>query len=121
MTLNPKPNLNQFFDRVMSATYNCMDHAREVWRELTGEDIADRLPKLQGRFSERRITLAGARTFEYMPKPISPCIVLMQRPKDTPHVGIFYNGRVLQLTAAGVENYPFKHASRAFKSTRCYR
>ena len=115
------PSLDQFFDRVMTPRYNCMDHAREVWAYLTGEDLHDRLPKLQGAFKDRKVSVAGVKTFEYLKEPFSPCIVLMQRPRDTPHVGVFYEGRVMQLGADGVEYTPLRDASRGFQQVRFYR
>jgi len=114
-------NLNQFFTRTMTDEYNCLDLARDVWRELTGEDIADRLPKLQGRFSDRRITLGGARTFQRLQTPVSPCICLMQRPGDQLHVGIYYNRRVIQLTDTGVTNFPHAVATRHHPKVRWYK
>jgi hypothetical protein len=115
------PCLDQFFFRTSTPTYNCFDHAREVWMYLTGENLLDRLPKLRGRFTDRDIALSGARSFTRLEGPVSPCIVLMQRPLEAPHIGVFVDGAVIHLWAKGVEYQPLPTASRAFTKVRFYK
>jgi hypothetical protein len=113
-------NLDQYFDRTMTETYNCLDHVREVWRELKGEDLLGRLPKLHGAFRHRSISIVGARTFRRLTQPESPCIVLMQKPKERPHIGVYYKRSVMHLGAAGVEYQPLAIATRDYKQVRFY-
>lgn len=90
----------------------------EVWLEITGEDLGSRLPGLEN--STLDFDIKQARKFKRLVRPSSPCIVLMQRPHFTPHVGVFYNGRVIHLKPSGVEYQPLDVVARGFTSVRFY-
>jgi hypothetical protein len=115
------PNLDQFFHRRITPTYKCLDHSHEVWAELTGEDLRTRISGVHTSVTDRSISLVGAKSFVPLDKPISPCIVLMQRRFENPHVGIFYKGSIMHLGASGVEYQPVRVASRDYTSVRYYR
>lgn len=104
-------NLNKYFDRTYDEKkYNCLHFAAEIWKELTGKDLIG----LMDEITTRKLHKTDMQQFEYLSKPISPCIVLMKRRRCTPHVGIFFQDRVIHLTELGVECFPLDIASRGF-------
>lgn len=111
-------DINQFFHRSRTRTYMCRHLMREVWLEITGEDLGDRLPGLDSEILA--FDTKQARKFKRFVKPVSPCIVLMRRPHFTPHVGVFYNGRVIHLKPSGVEYQPLEVVARGFTEVRFY-
>lgn len=62
-------------------SYNCWHMTVDAWKDLTGQELTSRQ---LGNFTE-------------LPAPRSPCIALMQRANEVPHVGVFYQGRILHL------------------------
>jgi hypothetical protein len=101
--------------------YNCWHFTREVWLDLTGEDLGDRTPEsltraaLLGRFD------ADVPTFVLLDGPQEPCLVLMRRAGDVPHVGVYTGGRVLQITRDGPTNMPILQACSGYDSAEFYR
>jgi hypothetical protein len=87
---------------------------------MTGVDITERLTGLVGAFVERRPTLSGVKAFKRLPGPINPCLVVMQRFRFVPHVGIFLHGRILHLTNRGVQFQPLVVARQYFISVKYY-
>jgi hypothetical protein len=102
-------------------TYNCWDLAREVWLRLTGQDLGS--PTLVhytvDEFGEQVDAWEGAR-FREIAHPTEPCIVLMQRPRHMPHVGVWHQRRVMHIRRAGVQYVPIEVASLGFTSVRYY-
>lgn len=92
--------------------YNCWDFVREVWQELTGEDVFTVTPP-----SVESI----APHFTPIEAPESPCLVLMLRQRCTPHIGVFYNGRVLHMNKRGPEYSPLHSATASFPTVRYYK
>lgn len=112
---------DDFLDRTPGRTYNCFDFVQEVWLRMTGEDVRNKMTKLIGDFKNRRWTASGMKQFKRLTEPSHPCFVVMQRKRTTPHVGIWFEGRVLHLTATGVEWQPLQVARRYFTDIRYYR
>lgn len=102
------------------ASYNCLHFTRDVWLDLTGVDISDRLAGLW-HLPTKRVRRHNTRSFERLPGPIDPCLVLMQAPREAPHVGIYLRGRILHITTCGVEFMLLDVASRGFKTIRYYK
>jgi hypothetical protein len=100
-----KKSIDPFLCRMQSSTYNCMDFTREVWLFLTDgqEDVVEKLKRLVGDFTNRKVTASGLKGFQKLKQPVSPCFAVMQRFKFTPHVGIYIDGRILHLHNRGVE------------------
>jgi hypothetical protein len=114
-------SIDCFLDRSYNAqTYNCLHFSREVWLALTGRDIGAALQGLLGRVSERGISRGTVAAFARLASPMSPCIVLLQRPRTSPHMGVYLRGKVLHITQQGVEFLPVDLAMRGFKSVRFY-
>lgn len=100
--------------------YNCWDFVREVWLELTGKDVGCRTPEPATPLAMRRRFDKEESEFTRLDKPVSPCIVLMRRPRATPHVGIFYKGKVLSIDERGVTFLPVDIAVLRFTIVRYY-
>jgi hypothetical protein len=113
-------SIDPFFNRVHTKNYNCLDFVREVWLELTGRDIIERLPGLLDESKGKRAGLSGIRQFTRLEKPRNPCLVLMQRAHTEPHIGIYLNRRILHLHERGVEFQPLLVARAYFTSIKYY-
>jgi hypothetical protein len=111
-------SIDKFLDRVKRRDYNCLDFTREVWLQLCGEDMKDRLDKLINAVAVRRVSVSSVRGFEFLRVPRSPCFVVMQRFKLSPHVGIYLNGKILHLSATGAEYQSINVVKQSFQSVR---
>lgn len=102
-------------------TYNCWDLVREVWLRLTDQDLGspELLHYTAMEFSDVVDTWQDVR-YREIPSPQSPCIVLMQRPRHMPHVGVFYKNRVIHIRRAGVQYQPIEVASLGFTTVKWY-
>lgn len=114
-------SVDKFLDRKMDLNYyNCLHLTRDVWLELTGEDLSSRLAGLMGGLDGRRLHRATVRAFRRLTSPVSPCIVLMQLPRYQPHMGVYLRGKVLHFQNHGVEFLPLSLATRGFKTVKFY-
>lgn len=115
-------SVDSFLDRTYDdKNYNCLHFVAEGWFDLTGVDILDALQSLIGAFAERRVTKEGVRAFARLNGPESPCLVVMRRPRTTPHVGIFLRDNVLHIQRCGVQFMPIRVAAFGFKSVQYYK
>lgn len=101
--------------------YNCFDFTRDVWLDLTGEDIGDRLQILHRAIPDRRATKADIAAFNRLDGPQSPSLVMMRRPRAVPHIGVFLRGRILHLRQRGAVFEPPFYATLGFKTVGYYR
>jgi hypothetical protein len=117
------PSIDPFLSRIPKPGYNCLDFTREVWSALFEGDVRARLDALCAGVHDAngRIVLSGVKGFTRLEKPTSPCFVVMQRNKVQPHIGIFYQGRILHLMDRGVEFQPLQVARRYFTKIGFYR
>lgn len=118
--------IDQYFFKVYNAdTYNCLHFAAEVWQDLTGQDILEKLSLGFTVPASESFTLSTARhikrNFTKLSVPESPSLAMMQRARMTPHVGVFFDRRILHITEGGVEFQPPDVASRGFKTVTYYR
>lgn len=115
-------SIDKFLDRQFNEdSYNCLHFACEAWLDLTGQDIRQRLDDLLAvPAAQRRIGRAYTADFKRLDRPHSPCLVLMQRPRSTPHIGVYVRGRVLHIREEGVEFQPLNVATLGFKRVRFY-
>lgn len=95
--------LDHFLSRTYHADkYTCLHFADDVWRELRGESLIDRLHGIDGTQANIGIMQSSAmRNFRKLSRPESPCIVFFRNPGFYNHVGIFVDGSILHLTETG--------------------
>lgn len=83
--------------KYVEGKYNCYDFVRDVWRELTGVDIGDMArPQMDKEGFEGRWEHVAAKWVR-LDALRDPCVVLFQRPRMIPHVGVYMRGKVLHL------------------------
>ncbi len=110
-----------FRHRYDATSYNCAHFLRDAWLQVTGEDLSLVLegflaPKVD-RAPDRRLL----RRFARLERPTSPCVVMMRHGLARPHVGMFYQGRLLQLQENGVTWLPMQIATSGYPSVRFYK
>ncbi len=115
-------SIDEFFQKKYNrSNYNCAHFASELWLKMVGEDISPKLCGVMTGLSDRKITFDLRRKFERLDSPVEPCLVLMQRPKTPPHIGIFLRGKVLHLKESGAEFQPIDVASFGFTKIGFYK
>lgn len=100
--------------------YNCWHFACDVWADLTGvrlhSSIEDfHLGALNG------YALRQSECLTPIPSPQSPCLVLMQRQRIHPHVGVYVNGRLLHLKESGAAYVDLQHVTALYPKVSFYR
>lgn len=94
---------DQFLGRVRSDNYDCLDFACEVWKYLVEND--NRLEQFRDLRSKNVQLLPSIiKQFIKLENPLSPCIVVMHRPGENPHIGIYYDNRILHLPSGCVRS-----------------
>lgn len=91
-------SIDKFLDRVfVPRKYTCWEFTREVWLDLTGEDLGiNPFNRYCEKVEELEIIRGNANRLLITPK--SPCFVLMLSDKDpVPHTGVFIDGKILHL------------------------
>jgi len=101
--------------------YNCAHFTIDVWKVITGEDITEAFKGLLEPLKYNKATMSLREGFKRLKEPVNPCIVLMNRKGSTPHVGVWYNGKVLHLTESGAIYAPLDVAMLGFKQRRFYK
>jgi hypothetical protein len=117
------PSIDPLLNRTPTAAYNCLGFVAEAWEHLGGGlDVMERLQALNAGIhaEDGHVVLSTVRGFQKLVKPESPCFVVMQRSKIQPHIGIFYNGRVLHMKENGVEYQPLPVVQRYFTKIGFY-
>jgi hypothetical protein len=104
-----------FRKRFIEGRYECLHFVIDVWRDLTGTDLARPLERL---LSAQKVDRATAAAFETIGAPGACCLVLLQAPFVRPHVGIWIDNKVLHLTQSGVEYVDLTIVMRNHKTVR---
>lgn len=91
-----------------------------MWDSEAQGDIRPALTGLLAPVAARRPSWSLKRELVALAAPVSPCIVLMRRPRTTPHVGIYLRGRVLHITQHGVHYVALDIATLGFKVVGFY-
>jgi cell wall-associated NlpC family hydrolase len=101
--------------------YNCWAFARDVWQELTGKDLGNQTPvssTLQDyNLSAEQFSLELQR----LDRPVDPCLVLMQRPRLSPHVGVYFKGKILHLNQSGAFYVPLEQTILSYRTVSYYK
>lgn len=115
-------SIDCFLDRTYNKnTYNCAHFVSEVWAYLTGESITNIMQGFLLPVKLRNVPSKLHHCFKKLDKPSELCIVLMQRPRTEPHVGLFYKNKLLHITEQGVHFSPLDVATLGFKNVRFYK
>ena len=115
-------SVDQFFNRVYDRQrYNCAHFVVDVVKELKGEDIGEAMQSFLVPPNERIARPSVRHAFARLANPENYCIVLMQRAKTSPHVGVFIDGKVLQIHERGVEYLGLDLAARGFSRVTFYK
>jgi hypothetical protein len=101
--------------------YNCAHFAVDVWRIITGDDISHALGSFLDDPRVRSTPRENRHMFRRSDQPCDPCLVLMRNKRSQPHVGVYHDGRVAQLTEIGAENTTMEVATRGYNYVRFYR
>lgn len=113
-------SVNHYFGRRYDdEKYNCLHFTRDVWKDLTGEDLEEKLAGLLG--PTRQVRPSHFKAFRRLAKPESPCIMYMTQLGRDPHVGVYLRGSILHIKSTGVEFLPPVLACRGATSVRYYK
>lgn len=87
-------------------TSNCWHLVRDVWRDMTGDDLGDLTPENvdTAALGTAMTRAAASPRFDRLARPEVPCIVLMHRRGQTPHVGVLLRWKVLHIRPSGVQH-----------------
>lgn len=101
---------------------NCWHLVRDVWRDMTGRDLGDLTPPRVGRAALDSAVDAASEGpgFEPVDEPREPCLVLLRRRADMPHVGVMLRGKLLHMTPEGVRHEPLAYAALGFSVVEFY-
>lgn len=102
-------------------SYNCAHFVSEVWEHLTNESIAHKLTGFLRPVKERFVPVSIRHIFKRLERPCTPCIVLMQRRRTPPHVGIYLNGKIFHIKQEGVQLQPIEVVTYGYTSVRFYK
>jgi hypothetical protein len=113
-------------DKFLSKTYdknnyNCAHFTVDVYKHLTGVDIESNLKGLLFPLYDNHATLELRKGFTRLQSPESPCIVLFSGKGIEPHVGVYYNGRVIHLGDSGAQYVDIDIIKISFKTVRYYK
>jgi hypothetical protein len=115
-------SIDAFFNRTYNPnTYNCAHFVTEVWEHVTGSNIEGIMQGFLLPVKDRFAKTSLRHSFKRLKSPEHMALVLMRRPKTTPHVGLFYNGKVLQIERTGVTYLPLKIATLGFSKVSFYK
>jgi len=113
--------IEKYLEKRFTRTYNCFNFVREVWLDLTGVDLGDQTPAEHGAEEYNQKALKVANTLITLDAPESPSIVLLQRSRLEPHIGVYYKGKVLHLTKQGVYYMPLDQVTTGYPKVNFYK
>lgn len=100
----------QFFEvdkylskRFSLKSYNCWHFALDVWEDITGERLYDFTPAELNKGELQLAAQDATHRFVRVPENHhrQPLFALATTPRDSPHIGVLFNGRVLHLRKEG--------------------
>lgn len=101
--------------------YQCAHFTKDAWEHLTGFDLTPALRGLLKPVKEKFVDIKQMRKYlKNVKKPVSPSVIFMFRRGISPHLGVYYNGRILHLTEVGVRYEQVSVATFGFKKVRYY-
>jgi hypothetical protein len=102
--------------------YNCWHLVRDVWRDMTGVDLGDLTPPATDvpSLDAAAWDAAAGPRFERLGQPRQPCVVLMRRRREMPHVGVLMRWRLLHMTPECVRHEWLSDVVREWDSLEFY-
>lgn len=101
--------------------YNCFDFVREIWLELTHIDLEcqtrDQCVDPQ-ELNERALHVSTK--LSRLSDIADPCLILFQRPRIAPHIGVFMDGKVLHLRERGPMYQPLYQVTPLYPEMSFY-
>jgi hypothetical protein len=114
-------SVDKYLGKVYSKQYTCWDFARDVWLELSPSRFTVGPVDMQQPAKYLHdIANLEASHLTRLEVPVSPCLVLMQRQRINPHVGVYYKGKILHLGPRGASYEALHTATACFPSVRYY-
>lgn len=107
-------SLDHLFSRESRPGYQCYEFAREAWKNITGEDIADAIDSI------RNLRGSKLTTFRRLRTPKDPCLCIFRGVGDATHCGVFHQGRVLNLSGIGVQWMDLEVVMAGFHTVKFY-
>jgi hypothetical protein len=120
-------NLDQFLSKTYDIqSYNCLHFASDIWREITGEDLRERLGG--NVYESRSINKSFRRDWKQIAVPSDLCLAVFSRSRKDPkvepyqpsHVGVWFKGLVGHLTEAGACWQEIDLARRGYNKVTFY-
>lgn len=99
---------------------NCWHLAQDVWSNLTGVDLGDQTPVEHSAMSYTNRAMMVANTLKELDKLQDPCLVLFQRKRLEPHVGVYYHGKVLHMNSKGAAYQDIDFVAANYTTTSFY-
>lgn len=115
-------SIDPLFDRRFNRNnYQCAHFTTEACEYLLGWDLTPAFGGLLRPVKDKYVDLKAMRGFfKSIPNPAHPCVVLMLREGISPHLGLYWKGRILHLTENGVRYEPVEVATMFFTKVRYY-
>ena len=101
-------------------SYQCGHFVRDAWKHLTGDDLSDEFEGFLLPVGERTALKGVKARFKRVSRPVRPCVAVFRRLSGRPHVGMWYKGKILELSQSGAAYVPLHVVSRRFTSVRFY-
>lgn len=83
-------------------TYNCAHFVCDVWDEVTGTKLGDRLKSFLLPGNVRTAAMSVRHGFTRLPGPKENSLAMMNMSLLNPHIGIYCKNRILHLGPQGV-------------------
>jgi hypothetical protein len=84
-------------------SYNCAHFTSEAYELLTGKGIDNNLKGLLFPLKDASVLIDMKSKWKRLNSPISPCIAVFTGKQKDPHVGVYYNHKILHITELGVQ------------------
>lgn len=115
-------SIDSLFDKDYDRNhYNCVHFAADFFKLMYGSDLAEALSCF---LVPERIKKTDVKIKDFFKKVSTPengCIVLMSGLRVLPHIGVFWEGKVLQIRKSGVEFSSLEIATFGFKKIGFYK
>lgn len=83
--------VNHYLLRERKQDYTCLHLVKDVWKDLTGQDLTEFLADTLAKPSQ-----ASARGFRRISDPVNPCLVWFKSFGQS-HAGVYIDGKILHM------------------------